>query len=284
MFGEVVVIAFILYLMGDTVSRGKLTAVMKGTTKGVARETGRATKAGVKRAHADKIAYLESGKAPLGRTRLRAGKVARGGTSAVTRGALDGVRDELTKLRAAIDAARDEAERERAAQQDPAQGIKRGKLGHSFDVAPAPVQSSGSGAKPAAGTPKSPPSEQRPAEQSSTPYGPDAPAPEPTPEGITDMSTMTTATAGSGGAHVEVRSLPGFIAACDSIAALIVSVSEQATGFGLQPQAQAGLVDAGDIMRAVAQSARDTYSALIEAADGTPQGAEGVTVGAARNE
>jgi hypothetical protein len=96
------------------------------------------------------------------------------------------------------------------------------------------------------------------------------------------MSAMTSA--GSSGPSVEVRTLPGFIDACEKIAALIVNVSEQATGFGLQPAAQAGLTDAGDMMRNVAASARATYAALIEAADSTPQGAEQVTVAAARNE
>jgi hypothetical protein len=309
---EVLVIAFVFYLMADTVTRGKVTAVMRGTAKGTAKTAGRAAREGARRAHAEKLAYLDSGKAPLGKTRRRAGKIVSGARRAAWEGAVDGVRSELEQLREAIERAREEAERARADAQQP----RRGRFGHSFDVIPDVT-----GGPTRDGRIESPDSvfgrcpkcrrivnlplapdgtvtDRRPplcepcaAEQlSSTPYGPDATAPgAPTtaPTGQEGQITMSagTMTGGSGGPHVEVRSLPGFITACDTIAALIVSVSEQATGeVKLEPAAQAGLVDAGDLMRSVAQSARQTYAHLIEAADATPQGAEGVTVGKARTE
>lgn len=84
---------------------------------------------------------------------------------------------------------------------------------------------------------------------------------------------------------VRVESLPGFIAAVRGAADLVAEISEQATAnLHLGPEAQTGLSDVIDTLRTVAKTAHETYNPLVEAADGTPKGAEGVTVGQARTE
>jgi cell division septation protein DedD len=302
---EILAILLIAWVLSDAALRGKPTAAAKGA----ARTGGRAAAASVRTHRDGHRAYLASGRAPLGRTRLAAADSAR----AVGRGTLDGARAELAALRDDIARARVEADAERLARQDPAVGVTLGRGGHSFDLPPAdpaapvdtapawrrhrpapvpretpdpatapadtgtPAPAAPTAAPTAAATPPPPDPSAAPATETTT-----ATTPPTGEEGTVTMTAMSTT--GSGGPSVEVRSIPGFITACDQIAALIVNVSEQATGFGLAPDAQAGLSDAGDVMRAVAQSARDTYARLVEAADATPTGAAEVKVGAARTE
>lgn len=391
---EILAIAAILWVLGDAATRGRLTAAAKGTVKGTAKTGGRAAHAAASRQRDGHRAYLASGRAPLGRTRLAAGDGAR----ALAKGGRDGARAELAKLKDEIKAAREEMERARRDAQDPAVGVQRGRLGHSFDAAPrdrraprvvataadplAPwrkydprtedeavdERSRRTAAElwddPPVTRPKAPPvpaadpdgcthtvtRDGQLAACGCTPVGPGGrcelhtPAPGPegvresdlvvggcierlgevrepgfrrpvgiycgrtpagpggrcdehtpqtpaeapagtdptiTTEGNTIMSAMT---AGSASPSVEIRSVPGFIQACESLAALGQSTHEGGVSLGIQPDAQAGLQDAVDILRNVAKSVRDTYQPLNEAADATPQGASGVTVGAARTE
>lgn len=273
---EVLVIAFAFYLMADTVTRGKLTAVMRGTVKGTTKTAARAAREGARRAHADKLAYLDSGKAPLGKTRRRAGKIASGARRAAWEGAVDGVRSELEQLREAIERAREEAERERADAQQP----RRGRFGHSFDVIPEldPGRQPPAPAAAKVDTARPP-----------TPYGPDATAPEATttaPTGQEGQITVSagTMTTGSGGPSVRVESVPGFIAATEQLAQLCGQIHEQGIALGIGAAAQAGLQDAVDTLDGVAQQVRAAFQPLVEAADAVHQDAAGVTVGRARTE
>jgi hypothetical protein len=275
---EVIVIAFVFYLMADTVTRGKVTAVMRGTAKGTAKTAGRAAREGARRAHAEKLAYLDSGKAPLGKTRRRAGKVASGARRAAWEGAVDGVRSELEQLREAIERAREEAERERADAQQP----RAGKFGHSFDVIPDLTPSG-----------QQPPADPAPAKVDTTapptPYGPDATAPGASttaPTGQEGQITVSagTMTGGSGGPSVRVESVPGFIAAVEQLAQLGAQIHESGIALGIGAAAQAGLQDAVDTLRTVAQQVRAAYQPLVEAADAVHQDAAAVTVGKARTE
>jgi hypothetical protein len=326
---EVLVIAFVFYLMADTITRGKLTAVMRGTVKGTARTAGRAAREGARKAHAEKLAYLDSGRAPLGKTRRRVGKVASGARRAAWEGAVDGVRSELEQLREAIEAAREEAERERADEQQP----RNGRFGHSFDVLPdmtnpgsrqagpeewQDVTSWPAGATgwPARGAGVRTPDgrtgditsvERRPDGSARigiagsdgrpgfavlpapTPYGPDATAPGASttaPTGQEGQITVSagTMTGGSGGPSVRVESVPGFIAAVEQLAQLGAQIHESGIALGIGAAAQAGLQDAVDTLRTVAEQVRASYQPLVEAADAVHQDAAAVTVGKARTE
>lgn len=140
MFGEVLVVAFVVYLMGDTVSRGKLGAVMRGTGKGVAKTGYRAAREGARKSGESYSTFLRSDAAPLRRTRKTARKVGRPvgrGARATWAGAREGASSELAKLSEQLERARADAERARAEKQDPVRGAQRGRFGHSFDVAPA---------------------------------------------------------------------------------------------------------------------------------------------------
>lgn len=332
MLPPVLAIALILYLVGDTVTRGKLTAIMKGTTKGAAKTTGRAAIQGAKRAHTEKLAYLDSGKAPLGRTRRRVGKAATGASRAAIQGARDGAREELARLREAIDAAREDAERARLEAQDPAVGVQRGRYGRSFDLAPRPPRVVATDEDPLGPWRETdPPVTARPTVPGPNPAPSPMPEPEPDddrpgvresdlavgdcthvlhhvrepgirrpvryccgrvnctehdtdtttdPEG--NPTTMTATT--NGGPTVSVNSVPGWLTAVDQLAQAGQTIHEAGIELGIQPQAQAGLQDAVDILRGIAQQNRVAFSPLVEAADVIPQGAEEVTVGKARTE
>src|SRR3954471_7986777 len=133
---EILAFLLIAAMLADTVTHGRAGAVARGTVKGTARTARAAGTTGARRAAENHRAYLASGKAPLGRTRLATGRGAR----TVAAGARDGVREELAKLRAEIQRAREDLERARAAAQDPAQGLAKGRFGHSFDQPPKPAK------------------------------------------------------------------------------------------------------------------------------------------------
>lgn len=267
----------ILYVLSDTATQGKVTAVARGTTTGVARTGARAARAGTRNAIDGHRAYLASGKAPLGRTRLAAGRAGRGTARAVWTGARDGSRTELARLRERIDEARAEAAAARADAQDPAVGVTRGRLGRSFDQPPkhraAPRATA---AAPPATTPVPAPAAAGP--ETSTTSTPTSATPS---EGITSMSAMTT---GTGGPSVRVESLPGWLAAVEQLAALGQEIHEGGVALGIKPAAQAGLQDAVDTLRSTAQAARQQYDKLIEAADSVHQDAGDLTIAQARTE
>lgn len=282
---EVIAIAVILWVLGDTISRGRLQAAVKGTAKGTARTGTRAARAAVGTHRAGHRAYLASGRAPLGRTRLAAGDGAR----ALGRGGIEGARAELAKLREDIARARQEMERARRDAQDPAHGVTRGKGGRSFDQPPR---------APRARTPRATDPAPMPAPtddarrklheaeppQPPTPTPPAAPATGPTERTTPTVTTMSTGATNGTAPAVEIRSVPGFILAVDHLSQLCMQVHEGGIALGIGADAQAGLQDAADVLRGVAQSVRTTYTPLVEAADATPQGAGQVTVAAARTE
>src|SRR3954467_3692712 len=112
---EILAIAAILWVLGDAATRGRLTAATKGTVKGTVKTGGRAARAAASKQRDGHRAYLASGKAPLGRTRLAAGDGAR----ALAKGGRDGARAELAKLKDEIKPAREEMEAARRDAQDP---------------------------------------------------------------------------------------------------------------------------------------------------------------------
>lgn len=283
----VLALAVILYVLGDTVTRGRLGAVTRGTGKGVARTGWRAGRAGARKSREEYAAFLRSEAAPLRRTRRTArviGKPVGKGARASWRGAREGITEELSRLRAAVDDARAETERARVDAQDPARGATRGRLGHSFDVppraartrpTPTPAPSPPSGADPEDPWHDPPPIRGR----HSTPPTPAAPAATTRKE-----PTMTATTPIAGGPPVHVESVPAWLAACAQLAAAGQAVHEAGIDLGISPTAQNGLQDAVDILMGVSKANQAAYSGLVEAADGTPRGAEAVTVGQARSE
>jgi hypothetical protein len=264
---EVLIIFALLFLAGDMVTHGRVTAVTKGTAKGTATTGARSARAHTRRARDKHRAYLESGKAPLGQTRLAAGR----GVRALTAGALDGIRKELADLRTAIDAARAEAEADRVAALDPAEGVKRGRLGHSFDQPPKTPR--------AAKTPTAAPA---PRARTQTPAaGPPTGAPPAVfiqPTGRTPMTTSTHM------ASNAPENLPDWLEAIKQHAANLQSIHEAGVGLGIESSAQGGVADAVDILNGIARDLDAKYRPLMEAADATPQGAEQLTVANARTQ
>jgi hypothetical protein len=311
--------ALVMYVLADGATHGRVHAVTKGTTKGVAKQTGRATVTGARRARDNHRAYLKSGKAPLGRTRLAAGNVSRGALRAVATGARDGVKSELVALRKATAEARKAAEAARRAAQDPALGARPGAFGKTFDKPPKhradkreprDAREAFNPRDPMGGCPagicphkreehrgatctkcnacathlldendpvtRADRERERAARAAAAGTAPTAPM---------TGDPMSTMTGASGAPSVRVESVGGFIQAVDDLHALAMQVSESGTALGLTGAAQHGLPDAVDMLRGVAQAIRTGgLQQLVEAASAIPDGAEEVTVGAARAE